>query len=64
MPRGIDIKVGTLQALGLAHATQADIARGWQMILSRVRSYQDLSPQLVGRVEELIDFVLADRYGS
>ncbi|MDO5726839.1 MAG: DUF3097 family protein [Bowdeniella nasicola] len=64
IPRGVDVKVGTLQALGLAHHTQADIARGWQAILKRVRTYQDLTPELVGRVEELIDFVLADRYGA
>lgn len=64
IPRGTDIKVGTLQALGLPHATQADIARGWQAILARVRNYQDLEPALIGRVEELIDFVLADKYGG
>ncbi|CAM5293454.1 hypothetical protein SCALM49S_02568 [Streptomyces californicus] len=29
----------------------------WQRILSTVRSYKDLEPQLLGRVEELIDFV-------
>ena len=26
-------------------------------ILTRVRSYRDLEPELLGRVEELIDFV-------
>lgn len=57
VPRGTDIKVGTLEALGWPAATQADIANGWQRILARVRSYLDLEPALLGRVEELIDFV-------
>lgn len=57
VPRGTDIKIGTLAALGLPHATQADVARGWAKILGRVRDYKDLSPALLGRVEELVDFV-------
>ncbi len=57
VPRGTDIKVGTLAALGWPHADQGDIARGWKRILGRVRSYKDLSPALLGRMEELIDFV-------
>ena len=57
VPRGTDIKVGTLRALGWPAATQADIAHGWKRILGSVRSYADLSPALLGRVEELIDFV-------
>ncbi|OKL54724.1 hypothetical protein BSZ39_02765 [Bowdeniella nasicola] len=64
IPRHIGIKVGSLQALGLPHANQADIARGWQAILARVRTYADLEPSLIGRMEELIDFVLADKYGQ
>ncbi|WP_370445318.1 DUF3097 family protein [Miniimonas sp. S16] len=59
VPRGTDIKVGTLTALGWPHATQADVARGWARILGRVRDYRDLSPALLGRVEELVDFVTA-----
>lgn len=59
VPRGTDIKVGTLRALGWPHANQADIARGWRRILSQVRDYRDLSPALLGRVEELVDFVTA-----
>jgi len=59
IPRGTDIKHGTLEALGWPHATQADIARGWQRILATVRSYKDLEPSLLGRMEELIDFVTA-----
>lgn len=57
IPRGTDIKVGTLEALGLPHETREDIGLGWKAILSRVRSYKDLEPALLGRVEELIDFV-------
>ena len=59
VPRGTDVKHGTLQALGWPHATQADVARGWQRILGSVRGYKDLEPALLGRVEELIDFVTA-----
>lgn len=57
VPRGTDIKVGTLAALGWPHADQGDVARGWKRILGRVRDYKDLSPALLGRMEELIDFV-------
>ena len=57
VPRGIDIKHGTLEYLGWPHANQADIAQGWKRILSTVRNYKDLEPALLGRVEELIDFV-------
>lgn len=57
VPRGIDIKHGTLEYLGWPHASQADIAQGWKRILSTVRNYKDLEPALLGRVEELIDFV-------
>ena len=59
VPRGTDIKHGTLEALGWPHASQADVARGWQRILATVRSYKDLEPSLLGRMEELIDFVTA-----
>ncbi len=57
IPRHTDIKVGTLQALGWPHAGQRDIAHGWKRILGAVNSYADLEPSLLGRVEELIDFV-------
>lgn len=59
IPRGTDIKHGSLEALGWPHETQADIALGWRRILSTVRDYRDLEPALLGRVEELIDFVTA-----
>lgn len=60
IPRGTDIKYGTLAALGWPHADQADIASGWKRILGRVRTYKDLEPALLARVEELIDFVTAE----
>jgi hypothetical protein len=36
-----------------------DTARAWQRILRAVTSFADLEPELLGRVEELIDFVTA-----
>jgi hypothetical protein len=57
VPRGVDIKAGTCRALGWPADTQADLARAWQRILGRVSSYRDLDPALLGRVEELIDWV-------
>lgn len=60
VPRDVDFKKGTLKALGLPHADQADIARGWQAILARVRNYKDLDAGLNRTVETLIDFVTQD----
>ena len=57
VPRSIEWKTGVCQQLGWPHRNQTDTARAWQHILSRVSSYQDLDPALLGRVEELIDFV-------
>ncbi|RDV44714.1 DUF3097 domain-containing protein [Leifsonia sp. ku-ls] len=57
IPRSIPWKHGICAALGLPHETQADIARAWKRILGQVRSYSDLEPELLGRVEQLIDFV-------
>jgi DUF3097 family protein len=59
VPRGVEWKHGVCAALGWPHADQADIARAWRQILGRVTSYADLEPSLLGRVEELIDFVTA-----
>ncbi|AGL27498.1 hypothetical protein J113_14000 [Mycobacterium tuberculosis CAS/NITR204] len=42
---------------GWPHADQADIAAAWRRIRSQVRDWTDLEPALIGRVEELIDFV-------
>ena len=57
IPRSIEWKKGVCQHLGWPHRDQADIARAWKQILGRVTSYRDLEPALLGRVEELIDFV-------
>jgi hypothetical protein len=57
IPRTIEWKKGVCQTFGWPHRDQADIARAWQHILSRVSSFADLEPALLGRVEQLIDFV-------
>jgi len=57
IPRGIEWKHGICEALGWPHDEQADIARAWQRILGQVNTYNDLEPALLGRVEQLIDFV-------
>jgi hypothetical protein len=57
VPRHVEWKHGACAALGLPHTTQADIARAWRRIRSSVRDWNDLEPALIGRVEELIDFV-------
>lgn len=57
IPRSIEWKHGICDALGWPHDEQADIARAWQRILGRVRTFADLEPSFLGRVEELIDFV-------
>jgi len=59
IPRGTSWKVGITAHLGWPHSTQADLALAWRRILSSVGSYADLEPELLGRVEELIDFVTA-----
>lgn len=59
VPRTIEWKHGICAALGWPHDDQADIARAWQRIRGRVRDWNDLEPALIGRVEELIDFVTA-----
>jgi Protein of unknown function (DUF3097) len=59
VPRGEDWKRGVCRALGWPHTQKADIARAWQRIRGRVRDWNDLEPVLIGRVEELIDFVTA-----
>ena len=57
IPRGTDWKHGICQALGWPHTDQADIAAAWRRIRGRVRDWTDLDAALIGRVEELIDFV-------
>jgi hypothetical protein len=55
VPRGILWKEGVISALGW----KGEPGEVWQRILGRVRTYADLEPALLGRVEELIDFVTA-----
>ncbi len=61
IPRGTDWKTGILDHLGWPHDDREDVARAWQRILGAVRHYADLEPEMLGRVEELIDFTAADR---
>ncbi|ASU84821.1 DUF3097 domain-containing protein [Nocardiopsis gilva YIM 90087] len=55
VPRGVPWKEGVLRALG----SREEPGEAWRRILGSVRSYADLEPELLGRVEELIDFVTA-----
>ena len=57
VPRGQDWKTGILKAFGWPHATKEDIGLGWQKLLGAVRTYADLEASLLGRVEEVIDFL-------
>ncbi|WGD36889.1 DUF3097 domain-containing protein [Lysinibacter sp. HNR] len=57
IPRTVEWKKGICAAFGWPHETQADIAHAWKRILGRVSSYSDLEPDILGRVEQLIDFV-------
>ncbi|MFL6116621.1 MAG: DUF3097 domain-containing protein [Catenulispora sp.] len=53
VPRGRPWKEGVCEALGWP----VDPPAAWKRILRSVRDYRDLEPVLLGRVEELIDFV-------
>jgi Protein of unknown function (DUF3097) len=59
VPRGLSWKEGVLARIGWPHETPQDVAVAWRRILRAVTSYADLEPELLGRVEELIDFVTA-----
>ncbi len=59
VPKSTPWKEGVLAALGRPHRTPEDIADGWRWLLGHVRTYADLEPSLLGRVEELIDAVTA-----
>ncbi|WP_026533083.1 DUF3097 domain-containing protein [Arthrobacter sp. H41] len=61
VPRNQDWKTGILAGLGWPHADPADVARGWKRILGSVTTYADVEPSLLGRVEEVIDFLTAPR---
>ena len=60
VPRGTPWKEGVMQALRWG----GDTAAGWRRVLSAAASYADLEPALLGRVEELIDFVNAPGTGD
>lgn len=53
VPRGTDWKTGICAALGFT-GTPGEL---WTRLLGRVSTYRDLEPDLVGAVEQLIDFV-------
>ena len=53
VPRGEEWKEGVCRRLGWPVDTPA----AWKRILASVNSFRDLDPALLGRVEELIDFV-------
>ena len=53
VPRGTPWKEGVCAGLGWP----VDPPAAWRRILGAVHSYADLEPSLLGRVEELIDFV-------
>lgn len=55
VPRGLPWKEGVCAALGWG----TDTGRAWSSLLARVHDFTDVEPALLGRVEELIDFVTA-----
>ncbi|MBA9006908.1 DUF3097 domain-containing protein [Thermomonospora cellulosilytica] len=55
VPRGVPWKEGVLEAIGWP----VDVGAAWRRIHDSVRSFRDLEPELLGRVEEIIDFVTA-----
>ncbi|GAA5229625.1 DUF3097 domain-containing protein [Arthrobacter cryoconiti] len=59
VPRTKEWKLGILESFGWPHQTKEDVGLGWQRLLSQVNSYADLEPSLLGRVEEVIDFLTA-----
>ena len=60
VPPGSPWKDGVLRAIGWP----PDTAAAWRRILRSVRSFTDLEPEFLGRVEELIDFVTVLALGS
>lgn len=59
VPRGEDLKQGTLARLGWPCETKEDLGLGWKRILDSVQTYTDLAPAFLSKVEALIDFVTA-----
>jgi hypothetical protein len=64
VPPGQPWKEGVLRRIGWPAGTPDDIAAAWRRILGAVTSYADVEPELLGRVEELIDFVTDANDGS
>ncbi len=60
VPRGRPWKEGVIDALGWRLEPYA----AWKRILGSVRTWTDLEPTLLGRVEELIDFVTEEDISS
>jgi Protein of unknown function (DUF3097) len=63
VPPGQPWKEGVLARIGWPARTSTDVAAAWRRILRSVSSYADLEPELLGRVEELIDFVTGPEDG-
>ncbi|WP_214108919.1 DUF3097 domain-containing protein [Acrocarpospora catenulata] len=59
VPKGVPWKEGVIAALGW----RLEPAEAWRHILGKVTTYADLEPELLGRVEELIDFVTVSDAG-
>jgi len=59
IPPGEPWKEGVLRRIGWPASTPRDVSTAWRRILGAVTSFADLEPELLGRVEELIDFVTA-----
>ncbi|MEV8633231.1 DUF3097 domain-containing protein [Streptosporangium sp. NPDC051023] len=55
VPRGVPWKEGVIAALGW----NLEPGDAWRRVLGSVATYTDLEPELLGPVEELIDFVTA-----
>lgn len=60
IPRVQDWKRGILRHLGWPSDTDADVGAGFSRILESVSTYADLRPELLGKVEHMIDFVSAE----
>jgi hypothetical protein len=58
IPRNVPWKEGMCAALG------TDVRGFWPRLRNRVSTYADLRPELVGAVEQLIDFVAAPQPGG
>lgn len=60
VPRGVPWKEGVCERLGWGD----DTGVAWRRLLACVEDFTDLEPQLLGRVEELIDFVTGECAGE